>query len=63
MKVKRLQDIKPDHMLSIVEAIRLALYYDDRAVKWDPDKEVNGADFVEYVSQILDLCGLTPKED
>ena len=63
MKVKPLFEVRPEDLRDTVNHIRRALYFNENTSTWDLDKEVNGADFIERVSQILDLCGLTPKED
>lgn len=49
------------HLADLVRKLQWAMYLND-AGDYDPDHEVNGADLVDYVNDLLINAGLGPGE-
>ncbi|MBY0525577.1 MAG: hypothetical protein K2R98_19385 [Gemmataceae bacterium] len=62
MRMNDPSKLKHAALANMVRAIQSQLYRDDRG-NVNPDKSINGADFVDFVIGELAVCGLTPEEE
>lgn len=64
--MKKATALSPAKCQDIVNRIQFYLYAtedeDTGELIWDPDLEINGGDFIEYVAELLNINGLAPKK-
>ena len=64
--MKKATALSPAKCQDIVSRIQFYLYAtedeDTGEFIWDPDLEINGADFIDYVANLMNSNGLAPKK-
>lgn len=63
--MKKVTALSPARCQDIVDRIQFYMFGaedEDGEPIWDPDQDTNGADFVDFVANLLDSYGLAPKK-